>query len=94
MNEIFYIFSPMQTLLSLVVMYTIFSLSHSFLARPKINYIRLRNRINTMSSSSTLSAVFVRQLFEKESSTYTYLLLDKATKSAVLIDPVIDTVER
>ena len=47
-----------------------------------------------MSSSSTLSAVFVRQLFEKESSTYTYLLLDKATKSAVLIDPVIDTVER
>ncbi|XP_078572206.1 uncharacterized protein LOC144859426 [Branchiostoma floridae x Branchiostoma japonicum] len=39
------------------------------------------------------SLVF-RQLFEKESSTYTYLLADKDTKEAVLIDPVIDTAER
>ena len=35
-----------------------------------------------------------RQLFEKESSTYTYLLADSASKEAVLIDPVLDTVER
>lgn len=34
------------------------------------------------------------QLFEKESSTYTYLLADAVTKDAVLIDPVIETVER
>lgn len=34
------------------------------------------------------------QLFEKESSTYTYLLADPETKEAVLIDPVIETVER
>lgn len=34
------------------------------------------------------------QLFEKESSTYTYLLADKNTKEAVLIDPVKETVER
>jgi len=34
------------------------------------------------------------QLFEKETSTYTYLLGDKNTKEAVLIDPVIETVER
>ncbi|MFP5520337.1 MAG: MBL fold metallo-hydrolase, partial [Bdellovibrionia bacterium] len=34
------------------------------------------------------------QLFEHESSTYTYLLADKQSKEAVLIDPVIETVER
>lgn len=35
-----------------------------------------------------------RQLFEKESSTYTYILGDEATKEAVIIDPVIETAER
>ncbi len=35
-----------------------------------------------------------RQLFESESSTYTYLLADPVTKRALLIDPVIETVER
>lgn len=35
-----------------------------------------------------------RQLFEKVSSTYTYLLADSHTKDAVLIDPVLETVER
>lgn len=34
------------------------------------------------------------QLFEHESSTYTYLLADKDSKEAILIDPVIETVER
>lgn len=34
------------------------------------------------------------QLFEKETSTYTYLLGDSETKEAVLIDPVIETIER
>jgi sulfur dioxygenase len=34
------------------------------------------------------------QLFEKESSTYTYLLADSATKEAVIIDPVLETLER
>ena len=29
-----------------------------------------------------------RQLFERESSTYTYLLADETTREAVLIDPV------
>lgn len=36
----------------------------------------------------------VYQLFENESSTYTYLLVDKTTKEAVIIDPVLETVER
>lgn len=35
-----------------------------------------------------------RQLFESETSTFTYLLADEATKEAVLIDPVRETVER
>ncbi|VDP27337.1 unnamed protein product [Schistosoma margrebowiei] len=35
-----------------------------------------------------------RQLFEKVSSTYTYLLADSHTKDAVIIDPVLETVER
>jgi sulfur dioxygenase len=35
-----------------------------------------------------------RQLFEKETSTYTYLIADEKTKDAVLVDSVIETVER
>ena len=42
--------------------------------------------LNSFSSSS--------QLFELESSTYTYLLADAETKEAVLIDPVLETIDR
>lgn len=35
-----------------------------------------------------------QQLFESESSTYTYLLADAETKEAVIIDPVLETVSR
>ncbi len=35
-----------------------------------------------------------RQLFDKESSTYTYLIADETTKAAVLVDPVLEQVER
>lgn len=35
-----------------------------------------------------------RQLFDKESSTYTYLLADPASGDALLIDPVLEQVER
>lgn len=34
------------------------------------------------------------QLFERESSTYTYLIGDSETKEAVLIDPVLEMVDR
>lgn len=34
-----------------------------------------------------------RQLFDAESSTYTYLLADSQTREAVLIDPVIEQIE-
>ena len=35
-----------------------------------------------------------RPLFEKDSSTYTYLLADAESKEALLIDPVVETAER
>lgn len=35
-----------------------------------------------------------RQLFDRDSCTYTYLLADPATKEAVLVDPVIELAER
>ncbi|KAJ7985351.1 hypothetical protein DPEC_G00351160 [Dallia pectoralis] len=38
--------------------------------------------------------LFFRQLFEPVSSTYTYLLADEKSREAVLIDPVLETVER
>ena len=41
-----------------------------------------------------LCVSFLLKLFEHESSTYTYLLADLTTKEALIIDPVINTVER
>jgi sulfur dioxygenase len=38
--------------------------------------------------------VIFYQLFEAESSTYTYILADKTTKEAAIIDPVLETVDR
>lgn len=35
-----------------------------------------------------------RQLFDRESSTYTYLIADPLHKTAVLVDPVLEQVER
>lgn len=35
-----------------------------------------------------------RQLFDKESSTYTYLIADLYTSAAILVDPVLEQVER
>ncbi|KAL9432980.1 hypothetical protein AB3S75_027898 [Citrus x aurantiifolia] len=51
---------------------------------------------STTTTSSSLSKLLFRQLFEKESSTYTYLLADvnHPDKPALLIDPVDKTVDR
>lgn len=38
--------------------------------------------------------IIFHQLFENESSTYTYLIADPQTKEAALIDPVLETFER
>ncbi|RDX64888.1 Persulfide dioxygenase ETHE1-like, mitochondrial [Mucuna pruriens] len=56
---------------------------------------RLRSQMASFSSSSSSKLLF-RQLFEKDSSTYTYLLADAShpEKPALLIDPVDRTVDR
>ncbi|MFN0305044.1 MAG: hypothetical protein ACKVQU_32365 [Burkholderiales bacterium] len=38
--------------------------------------------------------MFFRQLFDPTSSTYTYVLGDKASGAAVIIDPVIELIDR
>lgn len=38
--------------------------------------------------------MILRQLFDKESSTYTYLVADPATRQAALVDPVLEQVDR
>ena len=38
--------------------------------------------------------LLLRQLFDKESSTYTYLIADRATNAAILVDPVLEQVDR
>uniref|UniRef100_A0A3Q3CVT7 Persulfide dioxygenase ETHE1, mitochondrial n=3 Tax=Pseudocrenilabrinae TaxID=318546 RepID=A0A3Q3CVT7_HAPBU len=43
---------------------------------------------------ATTDGLLFRQLFESESSTYTYLLADADTKEAVIIDPVLETIDR
>lgn len=40
------------------------------------------------------SDIIFHQLFESESSTYTYIIADKKTKEAAIIDPVLETVDR
>lgn len=48
----------------------------------------------TAAAVSAMATLIFRQLFEKDTSTYTYLLGDSMSKEAVLIDPVIETAER
>ncbi|MGZ3816990.1 MAG: rhodanese-like domain-containing protein [Bdellovibrio sp.] len=48
------------------------------------------NKGESMKNSDTI----FMQLFEAESSTYTYIIGDKKSKEAAIIDPVINTVDR
>jgi len=61
------------------------------LATKQSSYFGNIKLMSTMSSNSNL---LFRQLFDRESCTYTYLLADKVSKDAVLIDPVIELSER
>ncbi|MET0384311.1 MAG: MBL fold metallo-hydrolase [Polyangiales bacterium] len=45
-------------------------------------------------TSAGADALFFRQLFDQDSSTYTYLLADQVTGEAVIIDPVIEQFDR
>lgn len=47
-----------------------------------------------LTSSPDEESMIFHQLFEKESSSYTYLLADPITREAILIDPVLETVDR
>ncbi len=38
--------------------------------------------------------MFIRQLFDRDTSTYTYILADEATKEAAIIDPVREQLDR
>jgi len=49
---------------------------------------------NVSSAQRRVNNLIFRQLFDKESSTYSYLLADQISKDAILIEPVLDTVER
>jgi glyoxylase-like metal-dependent hydrolase (beta-lactamase superfamily II)/rhodanese-related sulfurtransferase len=40
------------------------------------------------------SGLIFHQLFEQESSTYTYILADEQSKEGIIIDPVLETVDR
>ncbi|XP_051920422.1 persulfide dioxygenase ETHE1, mitochondrial isoform X1 [Hippocampus zosterae] len=53
-----------------------------------------RGRRPYSSGTRLNDGLLFRQLFESESSTYTYLLADAVTKDAVLIDPVLETIDR
>ena len=53
-----------------------------------------KNAAYILSAFSSYSNLTIRQMFDRESCTYTYLLMDNATKSAVLIDPVLELVDR
>ncbi|KAM4579951.1 persulfide dioxygenase ETHE1, mitochondrial [Odontesthes bonariensis] len=65
--------------------------------RPGVDFhvdpLRVNSRTYCTKMAMTPGLVF-RQLFEKESSTYTYLLADTDTKEAVIIDPVLETLDR
>ena len=41
-----------------------------------------------------MKIMLFRQLFDEESSTYTYLIADRSLKQALLVDPVLEQVER
>ena len=52
------------------------------------------SRVMQASKQEYSGGVIFRQLFEPESSTYTYLLGERESGKAVLIDPAVETAER
>lgn len=52
------------------------------------------NSKNYLNGYNMQNNVIFFQLFEKESSTYTYIIGDELTKEAAIIDPVIETIDR
>ncbi|XP_041844795.1 persulfide dioxygenase ETHE1, mitochondrial [Melanotaenia boesemani] len=64
---------------------------------PGVSYVVVPLRVDRRSYCSRMAmtrGLLFRQLFEAESCTYTYLLADTDTKEAVIIDPVLETIDR
>ncbi|KAL0276378.1 UNVERIFIED_CONTAM: hypothetical protein PYX00_003965 [Menopon gallinae] len=62
---------------------------------PSFQYVSAQNMATGQLLPKQLTPDFhFRQLFDRESCTYTYLLADTTTGEAVLIDPVLELVER
>lgn len=53
-----------------------------------------KNHLTKMSAYAGKQDFIFRQLLEYQSFTYTYLLADPVSKEAILIDPVLETVDR
>merc|ERR1712168_384463 len=68
---------------------------NSILSRsvPSLELAVLRNEFKRNNHTLTKSLIF-RQLFDHKSFTYTYLLGCPSTREAILIDPVLEQVER
>lgn len=60
----------------------------------KGGFIRRANDPDAASPAETSSGLGIRQLFDGDSFTYTYLIWDESTKDAILIDPVDIQVDR
>ncbi|XP_047218045.1 persulfide dioxygenase ETHE1, mitochondrial-like isoform X2 [Girardinichthys multiradiatus] len=58
-----------------------------------VDPLRINARFYCSRTAKTEGLLF-RQLFEVESCTYTYLLADTKTKEAIIIDPVLETIDR
>lgn len=67
---------------------TVTELNLSYLSVPSLqNWVLKTHQIST-------SSILRRQFFESQSSTYSYLIVCSDTKESIIIDPVIETVER
>lgn len=84
--------SLLSSLIAIMIGRSVFSFCAINSRLNRLNNCRLMRR--PVSLAATASHVTVRQLFEKESSTYTYLVVDAKSNEAVIIDPVLETAER
>ncbi|MDZ4083142.1 MAG: MBL fold metallo-hydrolase, partial [Bdellovibrionales bacterium] len=61
----------------------------------KATILELKRRSGMGTTKALLeNGTVFHQLFESESSTYTYIIADRNTKEAAIIDPVLETVDR
>jgi sulfur dioxygenase len=61
----------------------------------KATILELKRRSGMGTTKALLeNGTVFHQLFEPESSTYTYIIADRNTKEAAIIDPVLETVDR